>query len=311
LKRFGWLVKNTPEAWERIFLDMVDHITDYKREAAGEPYLFGIGQNIDENVNQVISIYEKIYKKRLARHNNLLVRVGNDLDIYKKIDKAYHPQMIRIPEGDYILGISDEQIHHLVRTEFWATEWYERDMFMIEQPQHDFHLKSFEIGRAPVTNAEYYAFIWVTGYRVPKEWIGFHYPEGQDNHPVTGVSKLDVEAYLEWFNKQLNSKYRLPSEAEWECAARGGDTRLYPWGEDFDPWRCNTADSGKRSTTEVGEYSPSGDSPFGVVDMAGNVWEWTCSQLNHIHIIPMMAENKPKKAGNTSFEVALGITAIN
>ncbi len=67
LKRFGWLVKNTPEAWERIFLDMVDHITDYKREAAGEPYLFGIGQNIDENVNQVISIYEKIYKKALGK----------------------------------------------------------------------------------------------------------------------------------------------------------------------------------------------------------------------------------------------------
>jgi len=67
LKHFGWLVKNTPKAWERILLDMVDHINDYKNEAAGEPYLFGIGQNIDENVNRVISIYENIYKKAFGK----------------------------------------------------------------------------------------------------------------------------------------------------------------------------------------------------------------------------------------------------
>ncbi|MBN1536752.1 MAG: SUMF1/EgtB/PvdO family nonheme iron enzyme [Anaerolineales bacterium] len=196
-----------------------------------------------------------------------------------KLEKAKHPDMVKIPEGDYIIGISDDQINHLVRTEIWATEWYERDMFMSEQPQHTFHLKAFEIAKSPVTNAAYYAFIWETGYRVPKDWIGFHYPDGQDSHPVAGVSKVDCIAYLEWFNQHLHADYRLPSEAEWECAARGGDTRLYPWGEDFDPWRCNTVESGKRGTTNVGEYSPSGDSPFGVMDMAGNVWEWTCSLL--------------------------------
>lgn len=215
----------------------------------------------------------------------------------KKIDKAYHPQMIKIPEGDYILGISDDQINHLVRTEVWATEWYESDMFMIEQPQHEYHLKSFEIARAPVTNAEYYSFVWVTGYRVPKEWIGFHYPEGQDNHPVAGVSKKDVTAYLEWYNAQLNAKYRLPTEAEWECAARGGDTRLYPWGEEFDPWRCNTVESGKRGTTDVGEYSPSGDSPFGVVDMSGNVWEWTSSLLKPFPYDPKDGREDAKGSG--------------
>lgn len=67
MKRFGWLVKNNPEAWERILIDMVDHISDYKNEAAGEPYLFGIGQNIDENINRVTSLYEEIYHKAIDK----------------------------------------------------------------------------------------------------------------------------------------------------------------------------------------------------------------------------------------------------
>jgi formylglycine-generating enzyme required for sulfatase activity len=193
--------------------------------------------------------------------------------------KATHPEMITIPEGDYVIGISDDQITHLLRTELWAEEWVEKDMFAIEQPQHIIHLPAFQIGRTPVTNGEYYLFVWTTGYKVPKEWSGFRFAEGTENHPVIGVSKIDVQAYCDWLNETLGADYRLPTEAEWESAARGGDERMYPWGEEFDPWRCNTLESGKRGTTPVGEYSPSGDSPFGVVDMAGNVWEWTSSVL--------------------------------
>ncbi|GAB4479690.1 MAG: formylglycine-generating enzyme family protein [Anaerolineales bacterium] len=187
--------------------------------------------------------------------------------------------MVTIPGGEYIIGISDDQIEHLYRTELWAEEWVEKDLFAIEQPQHVIQIPTFEICRYPVTNAEYYLFIWSTGYRVPKEWSGFRYAEGTDNHPVIGVSKQDAEAYCQWLNETLGSNYRLLTEAEWECAARGGDDRLYPWGNEFDPWRCNTLESGKRGPTPVGEYSPSGDSPFGVADMAGNVWEWTSSVL--------------------------------
>jgi len=193
--------------------------------------------------------------------------------------KAIQPELITIPEGDYIIGISEDQVNHLYRTEIWAEEWVEKDLFAIEQPQHIVHLAAFQIGRAPVTNAEYFAFIWATGYRVPKDWIGFRYSEGADGHPVVGVSRHDALAYCEWLNESLNGGFRLLSEYEWEAAARGGDDRIYPWGDDFDPWRCNTLESGKRGTTAVGEYSPSGDSPFGVVDMCGNVWEWTDSVL--------------------------------
>lgn len=205
-------------------------------------------------------------------------------------NKPIPPELITVPEGDYIIGISEDQVTHLLRTELWAEEWVEKDLFAIEQPQHTIHLTSFQIGRAPVTNAEYFAFIWATGYRVPKEWIGFRFSEGTDNHPVVGVSRLDALAYCEWLQETLGKPFRLLTEFEWEAAARGGDDRIYPWGDEFDPWRCNTLESGKRGTTPVGEYSPGGDSPLGVMDLAGNVWEWTASVLQPYPYNPTIRE---------------------
>ncbi len=208
-------------------------------------------------------------------------------------------EMVQIPAGEFIMGVSDEQIQNLVMKEDWAGEWMDRDLFQAEQPQHLVFLPAYEIGRYPVTNDEYHQFVWSTGYQVPKDWAGFHYPESMGNHPVVGVSKKDAEAYCEWLNAQLGrehalrqfndrqegkepaemKKYRLPTEGEWECAARGRDDRMYPWGKDFDPWRCNTVESGKRGTSACGEYSPSGDSPWSVADMSGNIFEWTSSFL--------------------------------
>jgi formylglycine-generating enzyme required for sulfatase activity len=199
-------------------------------------------------------------------------------------DKFKLPEMVHIPAGVFIMGIGDEQIRQLVAVEEWAIEWYDKDMFHIEQPQHSIELGPYEIARRPVTNAEYYHFIWETGYRVPRGWIGFHYAESTADHPVVDVSYQDALAYCEWLTKKagkalIGGPYRLSSEAEWEKAARGVDDRLYPWGNEFDPWRCNTVESGKRGTTALGEYSPGGDSPWGCVDMSGNIWEWTGSLL--------------------------------
>jgi toxoflavin biosynthesis protein ToxD len=207
------------------------------------------------------------------------------------------PQMIVVPQGVAILGTSDEQVEELLRKEHWAVEWYDHDLFMIEQPQHYVEMSAFEIARYPVTNEEYHQFIWQTGYRVPKEWVGFRYPDSMQNHPVIGVSRTDALKYIEWLNKQLEANYRLPTEVEWERAARGDDERLYPWGIDFDPWRCNTLESGKRGTTENGEYSPGGDSPFGVNDMCGNVWEWTASLLMPYPYNPEDGRERPNDPG--------------
>jgi formylglycine-generating enzyme required for sulfatase activity len=190
-------------------------------------------------------------------------------------------RMIRIPEGPFTMGLSEEQVLFLLRSEDWAEEWqewYDNDLFLVEQPQHIVYLPEYYIAQYPVTNADYFAFVWQTGYRMPRTWSGFYYPDGTADHPVTGVSRQDVLAYIEWLNRQTGLNYRLPTEAEWEKAARGDmDARIYPWGDEFGLWRCNTKESGKFSTTPVGSYSPSGDSPYCVADMVGNVWEWTSS----------------------------------
>lgn len=186
------------------------------------------------------------------------------------------PVMISIPASSFLMGTSDEDIMRLQLKEAdWAYEWSDNDLFESEQPQHVVHVEAFEIAKHPVTNAEYHYFIWDTSYRLPKGWNGFSYPDGTALHPVVGVSKLDAEAYITWLNRRTGLHFRLPTEAEWELSARGEDGRIYPWGNTFDPWRCNTSESGKKGTTPVGAYSPGGDSLWGAVDMVGNVWEWT------------------------------------
>lgn len=187
------------------------------------------------------------------------------------------PQMVLIPAGPFLMGTSDEQVAMMVENENWAEEWHTEDLFQIEQPQHKVTLPDFEIGLYPVSNLEYFSFIYNTGHRVPKNWTGFHYGEGEASHPVAGISKADALAYCKWLSASLKTEYRLPTEAEWEKAARGTEGRIYPWGDFFDPWRCNTLESAKRATTPNGSYSPSGDSVYGIADMAGNVWEWTSS----------------------------------
>jgi formylglycine-generating enzyme required for sulfatase activity len=189
------------------------------------------------------------------------------------------PVMIEIPEGYVFMGTSLEQVASMLEYEDWAEDWYSRNLFEIEQPQHQVHVPAFEIGLNPITNTEYFTFAWSTGHRVPRYWHGFRYADEVRDHPVVGVSLDDALTYCKWLSEQTNMQFMLPTEAEWERAARGDDTRIYPWGDRFENWRCNSQEGGKRGTTPIGTYSPGGDSPFGISDMAGNVWEWTVSVL--------------------------------
>lgn len=125
----------------------------------------------------------------------------------------------------------------------------------------------FYIDKYPVTNKEYKEFIDSTRRRAPRGWKALKYQEHKSNHPVSGVSFSEAKAYAQWAGN------RLPTEKEWEKAARGTNGREYPWGNKFDSKNCNTIESKINDTTPVTQY-PNGASPFSVMDMVGNVWEW-------------------------------------
>jgi formylglycine-generating enzyme required for sulfatase activity len=142
-----------------------------------------------------------------------------------------------------------------------------------DAPAHDVDLPAYKIDKFEVTNADYHAFVQATGYTTFAEKQGLagwrkEWEMGEDNHPVVMVTWEDARAYCEWLGK------RLPSEAEWEKAARGEDGRRFPWGNEWDPNKANVKERGLRGTAAVGSFGE-GASPYGVEDMTGNVWEWT------------------------------------
>ena len=137
-----------------------------------------------------------------------------------------------------------------------------------ESPQQTMYVDGFNIDIHPVTCAEYKEFVDAMRHRPPRNWKDGQIPAGQEEHPVVWVSWDDALAYAEWAGK------RLPTEIEWEKAARGTDGRIYPWGNTFDSSRCNSREANLKKTNPVGEF-PGGASPYGALDMAGNVWEWT------------------------------------
>jgi iron(II)-dependent oxidoreductase len=136
-----------------------------------------------------------------------------------------------------------------------------------DRPQHSVSLPAYRIDKYLVTNAQYARLIAATGHRPPSDWKDGKIPQGALLHPVTLVNWYDAAAYAKWAGK------RLPTEAEWEKAARGTDGRRWPWGNTMDPTRLNTYYN-TGSATDVNIYAK-GVSPYGIFDMAGNVNEWT------------------------------------
>lgn len=172
-------------------------------------------------------------------------------------------EMIYIPGGSFIMGSEDGDGN--------------------EKPPHELHLDGFYLARFPVTNDQYREYVAAMLHPVPDHWkagtlwgVG-SYPRGKKDHPVVFVSWRDALGYCRWLSAETGREIRLPTEAEWEKAARGTGGLQYPWGNRFDKSRCNTQESIILDTTPIGKYSPHGDSPYSVADMAGNVSEWTSS----------------------------------
>jgi hypothetical protein len=161
-----------------------------------------------------------------------------------KTEIRIHPitgkEMVRIPAGAFLYGKKKEGRY---LDEYW-------------------------IDKTPVTNAEYGRFVTATSHQPPQHWNGNTPPKELADHPVVNVFWHDAQAYAAWAGCQL------PTEEQWEKAARGTDGRTYPWGNDWRRAHCNTIESRINGTSTVGRFSPQGDSPYGCVDMSGNVWEW-------------------------------------
>jgi formylglycine-generating enzyme required for sulfatase activity len=223
------------------------------------------------------SIYEERLKGILVDHSRStpdeMVFVNMALDLLEGWEKRdFEPDTVRVPAGSFLMGSTPEQAAQAM-AEGAGKEWV-----AWEQPQHSVELSSYRIGKYPVTNRQYQAFVKDKGYKPPEDWSEDEYPAEKADHPVVNVSWEEAQAYCEWLADMTGRNYRLPSEAEWEKAARGAEGRIYPWGDEFDPQKANTIESDVGGTTPVGQFSPQGDSPYGCAEMIGNVWEW-CADL--------------------------------
>ncbi len=169
-------------------------------------------------------------------------------------------EFMRVPAGNFLMGSDNGSSG--------------------EKPQHTVDISyDYWMARFPVTNEQYNLYVKAKGIVHPvSDW------EKKKDHPVVNVSWYDTNEYCQWLTTLLKAELlsgmtlRLPSEAEWEKAARGTDGREYPWGNTFDKNKCNSKEGGKGIITSVGNYSPQGDSPYGCSDMSGNVLEWTHSE---------------------------------
>ncbi len=208
------------------------------------------------------------------------------------------PEVIEIPAGSFIRGSDrqeretayrlDEAAYGHRRTQEW--KWYESEF-----KRGTAETPAFSVSRDLITNAQYAAFVKASGHPAPDvddaTWRGYRLihpyhrtrrhawhdgrpPKGRDRHPVVLVSWTDAVAYATWLSRATGDIWRLPSEAEWEKAARGTDGRRFPWGEKFDPARLNSHDAGPFDTLPVGRFAD-GTSPYGMRDAAGQVFEWT------------------------------------
>ena len=188
--------------------------------------------------------------------------------------------MLYVPAGPFLMGSADSD-----------SEAYER-----EKPQRLVYLDGYWIDQTPITNRMFTKFVTETGYQTQAEkegygckaedkWGGYgwhwQHPNGPKSnlsakwdHPVVWVTWHDAQAYCQWAER------RLPTEAEWEKAARGTDGRIYPWGNAKPNDKLLNFNDHIGDTTPVGGFNPAGASPYGALDMAGNVWEFTADYFD-------------------------------
>ena len=213
---------------------------------------------------------------------------------------AVVPAVIEIAAGPFVFG-SDraerEAAYQLDETAYGHSVTRKNEWYEIEYARQSLETGRYFISRNLITNAQYAAFVAATGHRHPEvspsvwrsndlihpwertrrhAWKGGRIPPGRADHPVVLVEWHHAVAFATWLSRRTGAHWRLPSEAEWEKAARGTQGNRFPWGYDFNPANLNSHDQGPFDTVPVGLF-PGGASPFGLFDAAGQVFEWTAT----------------------------------
>ena len=210
---------------------------------------------------------------------------GNELQL--ALAPGVNIELVRVPAGIFLMGAANSDPQADAN----------------EKPQSRTSVGDFYIGKYDVTNAQFAAFVKDTGYNTTADDLGsgtvlittthswvevkganWQHPRGpgsnivgKDDYPVVMVSWDDAVAFCKWVSDKTGRRVRLPSEAQWEMAARGGNGQMYPWGNEPPTSNLANFNNNESGLMPVGDYSPAGDSPYGAADMAGNVWQWTSS----------------------------------
>jgi formylglycine-generating enzyme required for sulfatase activity len=234
------------------------------------------------------------WDQAISHFRELYDRTPGYRDVEDKLARALDASMVLVPAGEFLMGSDAGD--------------------MDERPQRRVYLDPFQIDRYEVTNLQYRRFLLAIGREPPERWperyMAFHpdgdpgwrgtdFPAGEAMYPVVAVNWEDATAYCAWAGK------RVPTEAEWEKAARGSDGRTYPWGDGWDPNKANVGATGIGYTQPVGSY-PDGASPYGALDMAGSVWEWVADLYGRQYYTCAPDRNPPGPESGTGERILRG-----
>lgn len=243
----------------------------------------------------LIVLFTALFSARILSAEDTVVEATTPIKL--AVNPRDNAELVWIPSGPFRMGVSAEEIEQMLA----ERADYKRVMFEDESPQHEVTLDGYWIYRTEVTVAQYKQFCTATKRPMPEQpaWSG-------DAYPVTNVNWMDAFDYAKWANAAL------PTEAQWEKAARGDDARRFPWGNKWEVSRCNNySNNDPLSKGKDGKHAspvasfPSGDSPYGVHDMAGNVWEW-CVDWYAVDYYAHAAATNPTGAETGEYRVMRG-----
>jgi gamma-glutamyl hercynylcysteine S-oxide synthase len=251
-------------------------ILSFSIEAHGYAAVLASPSAPDANVQKLMSKMKEMTAKPLSNFSHEWTVLPQQIVAIAatKPPSGPPPDMVKIPAADFLFRVAGIEIEGF--NDIGVDVQYPWESTPRRSHEHPMHVKSFWIDKYPVTNAQFKKFLDATHYHPQddlnflREWSNGNFPGGWDNKPVTWVSAEDARAYAAWAGK------RLPHEWEWQYAAQGTDGRLYPWGNS---WSADAVPLPDKSRNMRGpdavDAHPQGASPFGVMDLVGNVWQWT------------------------------------